>query len=79
MSDIKRNQTVQADTLNVARSELVEKIARWTGNENQVTTGIPDLTFHRWETPTEPTSYMHSPSICLIAQGSKRVLLGEDA
>ena len=32
----------------------------------------------RWDAPTEPTSYTLGPSICLIAQGSKRVLLGED-
>ena len=30
------------------------------------------------EAPTQTTSYMHEPSICLIAQGAKRVLLGEE-
>nr|WP_255199917.1 AraC family transcriptional regulator [Vibrio parahaemolyticus] len=28
---------------------------------------------------TPPTSYTHNPSICLIAQGRKRVLLGEES
>ncbi|WP_246135396.1 AraC family transcriptional regulator [Pararhodospirillum oryzae] len=40
---------------------------------------VPGLTLHRWETPTEPTSYTLPPSLCLIAQGRKRVLLGEEA
>jgi len=78
MTDIKENQTANAEAQNTARSELAEKIARWTGDENQVITKIPTLTLHRWETSTEPTSYMLSPSICMIAQGTKRVVLGED-
>ncbi|EPM9371845.1 AraC family transcriptional regulator N-terminal domain-containing protein [Vibrio parahaemolyticus] len=32
-----------------------------------------------WTTPTPPTSYTHNPSICVIAQGRKRVLLGEES
>jgi hypothetical protein len=39
---------------------------------------IPALSLSRWEAPTEPTSYMHETSICLAAQGTKRVLLGEE-
>ena len=41
-------------------------------------TAIPALSLRRYEAPTERTSYMHEPSICLVAQGSKRVFLGED-
>lgn len=64
--------------LEIAQAELAERIARWTGENNRLTTAIPSLTLHRWETPTEPTSYLLPPSICLIAQGAKRVFLGED-
>src|SRR5918998_4825070 len=32
----------------------------------------------RRDAPTQPTSYMQEPSLCLIAQGAKRVLLGDD-
>lgn len=49
-----------------------------TGTENLVETGIASLTLHRWETATEPTSYLLDSSICLIAQGVKRVMLGEE-
>lgn len=61
------------------RSCLARGIARFTGSENRVDTEIPGLTLHRWDTPTEPTSYMLAPSICLIGLGRKRVFLGEDA
>jgi len=66
------------DRLEIAQAELAERIARWTGEDNRLATAIPSLTLHRWETPTETTSYLLPPSICLIAQGSKRVFLGED-
>lgn len=38
---------------------------------------IPNLTFHRFDRPTKPTGYLLEPSICLILQGSKHVILGE--
>ncbi|WP_229611089.1 AraC family transcriptional regulator [Vibrio parahaemolyticus] len=59
--------------------KLAKLIVRWTGNANQYDTPISGLRFSRWTTPTPPTSYTHNPSICLIAQGRKRVLLGEES
>ena len=50
------------------RLEWVVKIARNT----------QALLLSRRDAPTQPTSYMYEPSICLIAQGAKRVLLGDD-
>lgn len=64
--------------LKVARLALAERIARWTVEKGQPDTPIPDLQLRRWEAPTESSSYLHEPSICLIAQGDKRVLLGEE-
>ncbi|EHH1172688.1 AraC family transcriptional regulator [Vibrio parahaemolyticus] len=65
--------------VNVAAANLAEKIQKWTGDATQFDTEIPGLKLSRWTTPTAPTSYSHNPSICLIAQGKKRVLLGEDS
>ncbi|HCG7748106.1 TPA: AraC family transcriptional regulator N-terminal domain-containing protein [Vibrio parahaemolyticus] len=62
-----------------ATQKLANLIVRWTGNANQYDTPISGLRFSRWTTPTPPTSYTHNPSICLIAQGRKRVLLGEES
>lgn len=58
--------------------ELSNNIARWTEGVNRFESIIPGLVLHRWESPNEPTSYMMSPSICMIAQGRKRVILGEE-
>jgi AraC-like DNA-binding protein len=63
----------------IRHTNLAGRIARWTEGKNRLDTSIPGLNLHRWETPTEPTSYMLAPSICLIGQGRKRLYLGEDA
>ncbi len=74
--DIKTSR--EAGNVEIASINLANNIARWTGKENRLDTLIPSLTFHRWEVPTEPTSYILEPSLCLIAQGRKQVLLGEE-
>ena len=50
-----------------------------TGDQGLKATAIPSLSLVRLTAPTETVSYMHEPSICLIAQGSKRVRLGDEA
>jgi AraC-like DNA-binding protein len=57
---------------------LSECVSRWTEGKNLYCSEIESLTFHRWSHPTEPTSYTLGPNICLIAQGAKRVVLGEE-
>ncbi len=57
---------------------LSEKIARLTRNGDMPATAIPGLSLFRREEPTEPFSGLYEPSLCLVAQGSKRVLLGSD-
>ncbi|HHX8440779.1 TPA: AraC family transcriptional regulator N-terminal domain-containing protein [Vibrio diabolicus] len=68
-----------SSTLASAIEKLAKHIEKWANGANQYDTEIPGLRFSRWATPTPPTSYTHKPSICLIAQGRKRVLLGEDS
>ncbi|MFZ2949553.1 MAG: AraC family transcriptional regulator [Desulfuromonadaceae bacterium] len=53
-------------------------MARCTEKGEQHTTAIPGLSFFRREEPTEPVTGMYEPSICMVAQGAKRVLLGDD-
>lgn len=36
------------------------------------------LTLHRYEEATELTSFLQEPAICLLVQGKKRVLLGDE-
>ncbi|MBF9000201.1 MULTISPECIES: AraC family transcriptional regulator [Vibrio] len=61
-----------------ATQRLASLIQKWTENTNQFDTGIKGLRLSHWTSPTPPTSYTHKASICLIANGKKRVILGED-
>lgn len=68
-----------AKALEASRAALAERIARWAKPEDQPPeTAIPSLDLRRFDGPTEVAAYLHEPSICLIAQGAKRVLLGEE-
>jgi AraC-like DNA-binding protein len=69
----------KADDLRSERMSLADRIAQWTGGKNSIDTPVPGLSLYRWEVPTEPTSYMLPPSICLIGQGRKRLFLGDQA
>lgn len=69
----------EVNHLEPAREALANIVARWTaGHEQPVTTAIPALVLYRREAPTEPGSCMVEPSVALIVQGAKRVLLGEE-
>ncbi|WP_353115428.1 AraC family transcriptional regulator [Nitratidesulfovibrio sp.] len=67
-----------SEDMTALRQSLAETIGRLTAKAHRVITPIPALSLGRWEAPTEQTSYMHEPSLCLVAQGAKRVLLGEE-
>ena len=55
-----------------------KNIARLTEKGELHTTAIPSLSLFRRDEPSEPISGMYEPSICLVAQGAKRVFLGDD-
>ena len=57
---------------------LGQSIARWTDEEERVDTPVPGLSLFKRYEPTKPMGGMYEPSICIIAQGAKRVLLGDD-
>ncbi|MCA2018290.1 AraC family transcriptional regulator [Vibrio tritonius] len=59
-------------------TRLAQCLAKWSGSRNHTETTIPGLTLTSWESTTPPTSYTHNASICLIAQGKKQVVLGDE-
>lgn len=59
--------------------KLAMLIEKWTYDTNQLKTPIPGLTLTHWTSPTPITSHTHKSGICLIAQGEKRVILGEES
>ncbi len=64
--------------MKLALDAFRNSIARLTEHGELPTTAIPDLSFFKRDAPTEPMSGMYEPSICVIAQGAKRVILGND-
>jgi AraC-like DNA-binding protein len=72
------NQAFENNSMEVALDALGKMIARWTDKSDQPITAIPGLSLSRRDEPTQPKSHMYEPIICLIAQGAKRVLLGDD-
>ena len=72
-------QAFEDNSMEGAIAALGKSIARCTESGDQHTTAVPGLSLFRRIEPTEPITGMYEPSICLIAQGAKRVLLGDDA
>jgi AraC-like DNA-binding protein len=73
------DQGFEHHSMDVALEALGKSVARWTDKEGLLATAISALSLSRRDAPTEPMSYMYEPCICVIAQGAKRVLLGDDA
>jgi AraC-like DNA-binding protein len=65
--------------MNTGSKALATSIARWTDKGDKLATPIPGLTLYRRDKPTQPITSMYEPSICVVAQGAKRVFLGDEA
>jgi AraC-like DNA-binding protein len=65
-------------SLEITLKAMGKSIARWTEAGDLRETGIPGLSLHQRGETTEPIHMVYEPRICLIAQGTKRVFLGED-
>src|SRR5450830_674581 len=63
--------------LSVARAELSTLIARQAPIVGNFSTLIEGVTLYRRVAPTAPVSGFYAPSMGFIAQGLKRVTLGE--
>jgi len=72
-------QASENSSMEVALEALRKSIARWTAEGGRVATAISALSLSRRDEPTQPVSGMYEPSICLVAQGAKRVVLGDEA
>jgi AraC-like DNA-binding protein len=71
-------QAGEQHSMDVALAALRQRIARWTDKEGLLGTAIPGVSLARRDAPTQPTSALYEPSLCVVAQGVKRVLLGAD-
>jgi len=62
----------------VMRAELAALIDRMTVVDGAHQTAIPRLVLARASQMQHPVHAIHEPAFCVLAQGSKRVLLGDD-
>jgi AraC-like DNA-binding protein len=66
-------------TLAGLQRELVRSLDRLTqGREGSVESAVPDLCLSRLMHPGGPKHVMQTPALALIAQGSKRLLVGDE-
>ncbi len=72
------NQAFENSSMETAIESLGKSIARWTDKDYRLTTAITGLSLFRYDEPNELHTGMYEPSICMVAQGAKRVMLGDD-
>lgn len=71
------DQGLRDEEIALAKRGLASRIDRLTRHDG-VNTDLPGLALFRAEAPSELIRYNHGPSLCLVAQGRKRVVLGTD-
>jgi AraC-like DNA-binding protein len=64
---------------NVLHTNLADIIGRWTVGKEDCSTSTPNLTLFRREASTEPCACLVEPSVVLVVQGAKQLLIGDDA
>jgi AraC-like DNA-binding protein len=65
--------------ITVMRAELAAQIERFTGTDGLHPSAIANLYFGRASRTQVPAHTIHHPAFCLMAQGSERVLLNDEA
>ena len=74
----KREAELIKQTMQINRAEMIERIRRAVPEDGllEVFSGV---ILGRFSKPTGPVYSVFNPSFCIIAQGSKQILLGEEA
>ena len=65
--------------LHQKQDELTTLLDRLTGTDGAHATAIAPLTLHRLSAPSPPSHSVLEPTFCVVAQGSKLAVLGEEA
>lgn len=79
MKEVLATKPHEADRIEEVREVLARSVARWTANSDALETAIPGLLLVRREAPTDPFICMYEPSVVLVLQGPKRIVVGDDA
>jgi AraC-like DNA-binding protein len=75
--DTKLQRQHDLERMRMSRDELAELIALHVAEDGSVE-AAPGLFLYRFSSPTGPRYGVTEPSFCVIAQGSKEVLLGKE-
>lgn len=67
------------DILASQQKQLAALVERFTDRDGFQTTAIPSLDFIRASNPSEPLHTLYTPSLCVIVQGAKMVILGKES
>jgi AraC-like DNA-binding protein len=78
MQEMIIERVFENDDMESTLRRLRRSIARWTEKGELPVTAVPGLSLYRREETTPPVSIMYEPRICVVAQGAKRVLLGDE-
>lgn len=71
-------EKIENESIKNTLVSLGESIAKWTDGKERLETLVPGLALFKRYEPTEPMGGMYEPGICIITQGEKRVLLGNE-
>ena len=66
------------NALRQKQSELTTLLDRLTGSDGVHPTSVAPLTLYRMSAPSPPTHGVQKPTFCIVAQGSKLAVLGEE-
>jgi AraC-like DNA-binding protein len=69
---------ITADDRAAPARDLRSIIARFAGSDGTHRTAIAGLRFHRWSQPTAASCNTYGPTLSFVAQGAKRVTLGDE-
>ncbi|MFX3647499.1 MAG: AraC family transcriptional regulator N-terminal domain-containing protein [Paenibacillus sp.] len=61
------------------QQKLADLIKRFTPTDGIHSTAIPSLALIRASKISQPIYYVHQPALCIVAQGSKLVILGQES
>ncbi|MDQ3801175.1 MAG: AraC family transcriptional regulator [Acidobacteriota bacterium] len=78
----KRETEFERQRMQINRAELIERMMRLTSGDKSLEDGLleayPGVFLARSSTPTEPVHSVFKPAFCVVPQGSKEMLLGEE-
>ncbi len=67
------------NALEEVRCDLARKLFDLMQSKDQIDTPVSGLSFFKYNAPTEPACAIYEPCLCLVVQGAKRVVLGEES